>query len=213
MEQTLFKQTHDVEHVERKTLFQGFNRIDVLRLKHRLFSGQMGTVIQRELMVKPQAVGVLIYDPVLASVLLIEQFRVGALAEDNPWLLEIVAGLVDAEQESLEQVVRREAQEEAGISLLHLEFVQRFYLTPGCSSECLHLFVAQADLSQAGGIYGLPEEGEDIRACVVEIAQLQAYLTQGRLINATTVIAAQWLLLNEVKLRTRWQKKENFADL
>ena len=67
-----------------------------------------------------------IYDPNLDSVLLIEQFRVGALSHPNPWQLEIVAGLVDGHGESLEDVAKREVLEEAGVELSRLEKVMTF---------------------------------------------------------------------------------------
>ena len=105
----------------------------------------MGVIIQRELLMKPEAVGVLIYDPKRDEVLMIEQFRVGALSESNPWQLEIVAGLVDSvdEDETLEAVVCREAWEEAGIELRQLQKLMSYFMSPGGSNEKFTLFVAR----------------------------------------------------------------------
>src|SRR5690554_7851398 len=49
----------------------------------------------------------------LPILVLVEQFRIGALDKSPvPWLLEIVAGLIDTDEEPAE-VARREAREEA----------------------------------------------------------------------------------------------------
>jgi ADP-ribose pyrophosphatase len=203
---TAFDVAQDVEIIERRTVYKAFTQVDILRLKHRMFAGGMSPVIQRELVVKPEAVAVLIYDPALDAVLLIEQFRVGAIAETNPWQLEVVAGLVDGDGESLEAVAHREVEEEAGVKLTRLEKIARFFLSQGGSNECFTLFVGQADLANAGGVYGLLDEGEDIRVQVIAAQQAINMLQQDRLLNAPLLIALQWLGLNRKDLQTRWQK-------
>jgi ADP-ribose pyrophosphatase len=202
-----FNVAQDVTIVERRTVYKAFTQVDVLRLQHRLFAGGTSPIIQRELVIKPQAIGVLIYDPIVDAVLLIEQFRVGALPESNPWQLEIVAGLVDGEDESLEAVALREVQEEAGLTLTRLERVMTFLLSPGGSNERFTLFVGQADLSvvQTGRLHGLPEEGEDIRITVTPTLRALNVLNENILFNAPLLIALQWLGLNHQTLRSRWQ--------
>lgn len=192
----------DVEIIEQRLVYQGFSRLEVVRLKHRQFAGGMGVIIQRELLIKPEAVGVLIYDPKRDEVLMIEQFRVGALAESNPWQLEIVAGLVDSvdEDETLEAVVCREALEEAGVELRQVQKLMSYFMSPGGSNEKFTLFVAEADLSNAGGLHGLPEEGEDIRVAVLKSDEAFQALMDGRVSNAPALIALQWLMLNKQHL-------------
>lgn len=198
-----FTRAQDVEIVEQRVVYQGFSRLDIVRLRHRQFAGGMGVIIQRELLMKPEAVGVLIYDPKRDEVLMIEQFRVGALSESNPWQLEIVAGLVDSvdEDETLEAVVCREAWEEAGIELRQIQKLMSYFMSPGGSNEKFTLFVAQADLSHAGGLHGLPEEGEDIRVAVLRSEVAFQALMDGRVSNAPALIALQWLMLNKQDLR------------
>jgi len=195
----------DVVVEKRETLFQGFYRMDKLHLRHRLFAGGLGPVISRELMVRPPAVGVLVYDPHGDCVLLIEQFRVGALDDIHPWQMEIIAGLVEP-GESPEDVVRREAQEEAGVVLDRVERVMEFPPSPGGTDERFALYVAGADLSQAGGIHGLPEEGEDIRVNVMSVNQALSAVERGRINNAPCILALQWLALNKPRLQARWKK-------
>lgn len=197
-----FTRARDVEIVEQRAVYQGFSRLEIVRLRHRLFAGGMSVIIQRELLMKPEAVGVLIYDPKRDEVLMIEQFRVGALSESNPWQLEIVAGLVDSvdEDETLEAVVCREALEEAGVELRQVQKLMSYFMSPGGSNEKFTLFVAEADLSNAGGLHGLPEEGEDIRVAVLKSEVAFQALMDGRVSNAPALIALQWLMLNKQQL-------------
>ena len=106
-----------VEIIRRENCFQGFYRLDRLQLRHELFAGGMGREINREVFVRHDAVCVLPYDPQRDEVVLIEQFRVGAMGKTaSPWLVELVAGLIDKDEQP-EQVARREAQEEAGLDI------------------------------------------------------------------------------------------------
>lgn len=196
----------DVVVEKREALFQGFYRVDKLHLRHRQFAGGMGRLLTREMFVRPAAVGVLVYDADSDEVLLIEQFRVGAMATACPWQMEVVAGLVEP-GEAPEEVARREALEEAGVTVDQLEKVMDFLPSPGGSDELFTLFVGRADLGLAGGIHGLPEEGEDIRVNVMSVNQALAALQRGRINNAPCIVALQWLALNKPRLQARWKKK------
>ncbi len=194
-----------VEIVEREACFRGFYALDRVHLRHELFAGGMGPVISRELFVRHDAVCVLPYDPARDAVVLIEQFRVGALDKSaNPWLLELVAGLIDKD-ESPEEVARREAVEEAGLSLGELWPVTAYYPSPGGSDERVHLFVGRCDSAGAGGIHGLAEEGEDIRVRVLSLDAALDELEAGRIDNAASIIALQWLALNRERVRKTWR--------
>lgn len=194
----------DVEVVEREACFRGFYQLDRLHLRHRLFAGDMGKLISRELFVRHDAVCVLPYDPQRDCVVLIEQFRVGALDKSlNPWLIELVAGLIDKDEQP-EEVARREAVEEAGLELAELWPLPQYYPSPGGSDERVHLYVGRCDSRGAGGVHGLEEEGEDIRVLVWSLDEALAALDDGRIDNAASIIALQWLALNRDKLRERW---------
>ena len=194
----------DVEVVEREACFRGFYQLDRLHLRHRLFAGGMGKLINRELFVRHDAVCVLPYDPQRDCVVLIEQFRVGALDKSvNPWLIELVAGLIDKDEQP-EEVARREAVEEAGLELAELWPLTQYYPSPGGSDERVHLYVGRCDSRGAGGVHGLEEEGEDIRVLVWSLDEALTALDDGRIDNAASIIALQWLALNRDKVRERW---------
>ena len=144
------------------------------------------------------------YDPQRDCVVLIEQFRIGALDKSaNPWLIELVAGLIDKDEQP-EEVARREAVEEAGLELAELWPLTQYYPSPGGSDERVHLYVGRCDSLGAGGVHGLEEEGEDIRVLVWSLDEALAALDDGRIDNAASIIALQWLALNRDKVRERW---------
>ncbi|AHL77042.1 ADP-ribose pyrophosphatase [Stutzerimonas stutzeri] len=195
---------NDIEIVEREQCFSGFYRLDRLQLRHRLFSGGMGRQLERELFVRHDAVCVLPYDPRRDEVVLIEQFRVGAIGKvANPWLIELVAGLIDKDEQP-EEVARREAVEEAGLEVAELWPVTTYFPSPGGSTERVHLYVGHCDSSNAGGVFGLDEEGEDIRVHVWSVQRALQAVRDGGIDNAASIIALQWLALNRDEIRGAW---------
>ena len=194
----------DVELIQRETCFQGFYRLDRLHLRHRQFAGGMGPQLSRELFVRHDAVCVLPYDPQRDAVVLVEQFRVGALDKSsNPWLLELVAGLIDPGEQP-EDVVHREAEQEAGLQLTALWPITQYYPSPGGSDERVHLYVGRCDSLGVGGVHGLAEEGEDIRVHVWPLEDALQAVKDGRIDNAASIIALQWLALNRAEVRGLW---------
>jgi ADP-ribose pyrophosphatase len=194
----------DFEVIGKSTLFQGYFRIDLYRFRHRLFAGGWSDEIRREVFERGQAVAVLPYDPERDAVLLIEQFRVGAVAAGMPaWQTEVVAGIID-EGETPEAVAHREADEEAGCKLQELVPMLRYLVSPGGTSETCQLFCGRVDSRGLGGIHGLTDEHEDIRVEIVPFAEARDRLLAGRVGNAAAIIALQWLILNRDTLRQRW---------
>ncbi|KHK63590.1 NUDIX domain-containing protein [Pseudomonas frederiksbergensis] len=193
-----------VEIAERETCFKGFYKLDRLVLRHELFAGGMSRKISRELFVRHDAVCVLPYDPQRDEVVLIEQFRVGAMGKTaNPWLVELVAGLIDKDEQP-EEVAHREAQEEAGLVFAALWPMTKYFPSPGGSDEFVHLFLGRCDSTGAGGLHGLLEEAEDIRVKVWAFEDALQAVRDGRICNAASIIALQWLALNRDEVRGLW---------
>ncbi|MEE1868672.1 NUDIX domain-containing protein [Pseudomonas auratipiscis] len=194
----------DVEIVERVNCFKGFYQLDRVSLRHELFAGGMGREISRELFVRHDAVCVLPYDAQRDEVVLIEQFRVGAMGKiANPWLIELVAGLIDKDEQP-EEVAHREAQEEAGLVFKALWPMTRYFPSPGGSDELVHLYLGQCSSLGAGGLHGLEEEGEDIRVKVWAFEDAMQAVRDGLIANAASIIALQWLALNRDEVRGLW---------
>jgi len=188
----------DVELLERRSCYQGFLRVDRLTLKCRRYEGGWSREFHREVLLRHPGVGVLLYDPERDEVLMVEQFRVGCLDDDEngPWALELVAGLIDTD-ESEREVARREAEEEAGVSVGHLIPICRYYSSPGGSNERLAVFCGGFDAGNyRRGIYGLVDENENIRTVTITRSEALAAVQSGRINNAMSIIALQWLELN-----------------
>lgn len=112
---TFFKK--DVEIIARETLYRGFFSLDLYRFRHRLFNGGMSGEVTREIFERGHAAVLLPFDPVRDEVVLVEQIRIAAYdTSESPWLLEMVAGMIEA-GETVEDVARREALEEAGLEV------------------------------------------------------------------------------------------------
>ena len=193
--------TRQFEIIDKELVYDGFFVMEKYRLKHTLFAGGWSGELSRELFRRSNCVAVLLYDPDADKIVLIEQFRVGAAANtDRAWLVEIVAGAID-EGETPEQVAYRESKEEAGCDILELKLINRFYTTPGGSSEQISLFYGRVDSSQIGGIHGLEHEDEDILVCTVPFDEAYKMLEEGKIESAIPIIAIQWLALNKLVLK------------
>ncbi|TVP52935.1 MAG: NUDIX domain-containing protein [Halomonadaceae bacterium] len=196
--------SEDVQIEQERSLFQGFFQVKGLRLQHRRFAGGWTSPMERELFVRDDATCVLPWDPVRRELVLIEQFRAGALGRDqSPWLLELVAG-INEPGETPQAVAHREAKEEADLTLQALAPICQYLASPGGSNELVHLFCARVDASTAGGLHGLAEENEDIRVSVWSLEAALTALENGTINNAPAIIALQWLALNEAALAKRW---------
>lgn len=194
----------DVEVVERRTAFQGFFRMDVLRLRHRLFEGGWSRVMERELFVRGPAVVLIPWDPVRDEVVMIEQFRIGALdAGPSPWHMEFVAGIAE-DGEAPETVARREAMEEAGLEIGPMEFVHRYQVSPGGNTEEILVYCGRVDARSASGVHGLDSEHEDIRVHRIGVDDALAGLAAHQVRNAAGIIGLQWLALQRESLARRW---------
>ena len=184
----------DVTIESREFLFRRFIQVEKVNLMHRLFHrSAYSTIIQRELIHSPEAPGVLLYNNQQQRFALIEQFRVGALNDsESAWQLEIIAGVLDG-NESPETCIRRESLEESGCEINELQHLFSFYPSAGACAEFFHLYAAEVDLPSSGGIFGVPDEGEDIQLHLFDYAEITMLFKNNRLKNAPVIMALQWL--------------------
>lgn len=197
----------DYKILKREVLCEGIFRLVRFHLRHKLFDGELSHAFTRDRMERKSAVAVLPYDPKGDQVILIEQFRVGAInTPSSPWLLEVVAGVFDAE-ESSEEVARRETEEEAGCQILDLYPIGEFFVSPGGSNEYLYLFCAHIESTKEEGFFGLHEENEDIRTFVLSFETAYQWLEKGYIKTSPAMIALLWLKLNREWLQRLWLKK------
>ena len=194
----------DVEILEQDWVFRGYFGVRQVILRHRKFDGSWSEAITRELFERGDAVAVLPYDVARDELILIEQFRPGALNDGgSPWMLELIAGVVEPD-ESDSEVAHREALEEAGCTLDKIELIATFYPSAGACTEQIRCFVGRVDSAPERGVFGLDEEHEDIKVHRVSCEQAFAMLHDNKVNNGHTLIALQWLALNHQALRKRW---------
>jgi ADP-ribose pyrophosphatase len=182
------------------TLFQKYFRLDEYSLSHELYRGGYSNEFTREVFERGSVVALLPYDPQHGKVVLIEQFRVGAIhAETSPWLIECIAGIVE-DGENEDQVAIRESREEAGCEISQLHQISRYYVSPGGTTEECTLYCGIVDSTGVGGIHGLADENEDIRVEVVDADTAYQWVRDGVIKSSATIIALQWLEINQNRL-------------
>ncbi|MFV0432209.1 MAG: NUDIX domain-containing protein [Alphaproteobacteria bacterium] len=207
---------YKVELLEKSEEFKGYFEVNKYRFSYRQFNGKMGAVVEREIFERGHAVAVLPYDPIKDVIILIEQFRPGVFVGiQNPhwqnkqttsWMYEIIAGIID-EGETIDDVAIRETKEEANLEIANLKYIQPFFVSPGAVSEFIHLYVAQVNSEKAGGVFGLDVEAEDIKTHILPCDEVWKMLDEGKITNATALIALQWLRYHREQVREEWLKR------
>ena len=175
-------------------------------MRHALFAGGKTPVIDRICAKRSPAVVVIPYDPIRDAVVLVEQFRVGALEDPNgPWLLELVAGVMDGEDAL--SCAKRELIEETGlISNIWLP-ITAYWVSPGASNERVHLYAAIVDASAAATLCGAADEHEDILVHTQAYWEIEAALEAGVVNNSAALIGLQWLVMHHTRLQQQYGRQ------
>ncbi len=192
---------------KKENVYRGFFNLNKYQLTNQLFQGGWSETYTREIFERGHAAAVLLFDRKRDKLVFVEQFRPGAMATENsPWLIELVAGMIE-KGERPEEVVKRESVEEAGSSILGLQKICEYLVSPGGSSERIWLYLGQVDSLKVAKYAGLNFEHEDIKIHCVSSDTAFHWLDNGRLNNAMTIIAVQWLKLNLAEKDKFWAKK------
>jgi len=176
-----------------RVLLDGFFHVEEAEVSFELRQGGMSPAVRRLNLKRKLAAALVLVNKAKQTVILVRQFRYAALEHGNAWMVEVVAGLIDA-GESPEDAIRRETVEEAGFDVGKLELISTFYTTPGLSSERIALFygeTANAESDAKGG--GLAEEGEDIEVLEMPYAEAFAMIDRGEITDSKTLVGLLWL--------------------
>jgi len=193
----------DVQVAARRLAYAKFFAVEEWQVAWRQFDGTLNVPVERAVFVSCDAVTVLPYDPIRDRVLLIEQFRAGPMARGDAgaWQLEAIAGRIDA-GETPEQAGRREAVEEAGLTLGALLPVAQYYPSPGIMTEYLYSYVGVADLPDGiAGVFGQAEEAEDIRGHLISFERMMDLVASGEIANSPLILTALWLQRERARIR------------
>ena len=192
--------------INTQKIYDGFCKVFKVNFQHELFNGTLGNIKEHELFVRHQCVGVLPYNPITNQIILIKQFRVGALdpfnnfkPQFNPWLLEIVAGIIDT-KESFENTAVRESKEEANVNITKLIPMHDYLVSPGANNERIKLFLGLFNEPYNPGVFGLDDENEDIKTYLISLDEAINLLNSGKICNAASIVAIQWLIINKNKI-------------
>ena len=194
----------NVEVAQHRRAYTGYFAVDEVDQRIERFDGGMSPALARSYFICGDAALVLPYDSVRDRVMLVEQFRMGPFGRNDPelWQLEPIAGRIDP-GETAEQAALREADEEAGLSLDHLEVVAKGYPSPGDSTGYYNIFVGLADLpDEVAGIGGLDSEAENIRSRLISFDDFLAMAESQALANTPTALLAYWLAHHRSRLRS-----------
>jgi nudix-type nucleoside diphosphatase (YffH/AdpP family) len=154
------------------------------------------TTQSRETYDRGNGATILLHDVRRGTVLLSRQFRFPVYVNGHPdgMFLEAAAGLLD--EQDPETAIRREAEEELGVTVGELEHVFDVWMSPGSVTERLHFYAAPYtadDRTSAGG--GVEEEGEEIDVVELPFAEALAMVDDGRIADAKTIMLLQWAAL------------------
>ena len=194
----------DVEIISETVKYDGHFKVLHQKIRFRMFSGAWSSVLERDRIHRKSAAAVLLYKPEDDQLVMVEQFRSGALHFENesPWMLEPVAGLIE-EGDSPIETVKREAVEESGCIILDLVPICRYLASSGISNEATYLFCGRIKEYQAGALHGMLHEAEDIKVHALSPEEAFQLLDAGKIFSASAIIALQWLKLNLEDLRKK----------
>ncbi len=181
----------------RETLSESWFKLERVTFEQRRRDGSYQT-LDREVYHNGPGAAVLPIDRARGMVLLVRQNRIPAWVNgDEPLLVELCAGIVDAGDSPID-TVRHEAEQEMGYRLRNIRKAFELYMSPGASAEKLHLFVAAYgpdDHIGAGG--GLPAEGEQIEVVELPLARAWEMVASGQIVDAKTVLMLQHARLDD----------------
>jgi ADP-ribose pyrophosphatase len=181
-----------VEIQNKRIVFDDIFKIQEATLRFQKFNGQMSEPVRRLVFERGDSAAALLFNRDTQKVLLINQFRYPAYEKGQGWLCEVVAGAID-ENEQPEESIKREIREEIGYEANELTHIATFYVSPGGTCERVLLYygeVGEADRVSAGG--GLASKQEDLQLVELTLPDLWQALENGDIVDAKTLIAAQW---------------------
>ena len=192
-----------IEDLKREYL--GFFALNQVDLKYSFFDNSTSGLKSRTILMGSEASLILPYDPILDKVLLVEQFRIGPFCRGDkaPWVYEPVAGMIEF-GEKPEDAAKREVFEEAGIQVTNLVKINSGYPNPGEATTYFYNYIGIVDLSDySPGIYGVRDEGEDIRTHVIDFKEVLSWSISNKLRVLPLTTMVLWLALNKLKLSSK----------
>lgn len=179
---------------QKRTIFDDFFKVEEAYLRFEQFNGKMSPRIRRLNMERGNSVAIVIFNKDTGKLIMVNQFRYPTYKNGDGWTTEIMAGMVDP-GETPEQTLRRELEEEIGLTLETFESIAVFYPSPGGSSEQIYLYYAEVSGERAKykATGGLLSHGEDVKAMEISLEEALKQIKSGKITDAKTIIGVFWL--------------------
>lgn len=177
----------------RVPLTEGFLKVYRYEFEVERYAGGT-TLLNWELMERGNAVAALGHDPKRDEVVLVNEFRPGALVSgDYPYRDNLVAGGIEPGESPIDAAVR-EMQEEAGLTLHDPVLIHPgAYVSSGGTSEKIALVYGRVDTSAAAGaIHGAPTEREETLTVVLSSRLFIERVRSGAINDFKTLVAGYW---------------------
>ncbi|MBK6790940.1 MAG: NUDIX hydrolase [Anaerolineales bacterium] len=175
-------------------VFNDFFKLEDALVSFEKFNGEMSEPARRLSLERGDSVAVLVFNQTTQKLILINQFRYPTYKNGDGWIIETIAGMIDKE-ESAETAAKREVEEEVGLNINSMEFISTFYLSPGGSSERIHLYFSEVSGEDANykGFGGMITEGEDIKVEEMSLNEALHGIKSGKIVDAKTILGIYWL--------------------
>src|SRR6201996_5977437 len=178
-----------------RVLSDGHIKLKAVTFDWRRSDGKWQTQ-RREIVDRGNGAVLLPYNLARRTVMLVKQFRYPAYVNGcDDLLIEAAAGMLD--NASPETRIRAEAEEEIGYRLRDIRKIFEAYMSPSSVTEKLHFFVGeyQPDMKIGSG-GGKADEGEDIEVLELAIDEALAMISDGRIMDAKTIMLLQYAAMN-----------------
>lgn len=174
-------------------VFNDFFKLEDALVSFEKFNGEMSEPARRLSLERGDSVAVLVFNQTTQKLILINQFRYPTYKNGDGWIIETIAGMIDKE-ESAEAAAKREVEEEVGLNINSMEFISTFYLSPGGSSERIHLYFSEVSGEDANykGFGGMITEGEDIKVEEMSLNEALHGIKSGKIVDAKTILGIYW---------------------
>jgi GDP-mannose pyrophosphatase NudK len=187
-----------IKEIEKTLLSDNYYTLNKFKFKYQMSDGSWVNQM-REVYERGHGAGILLYNTIKKTVVLIKQFRMPTFLHDNKdgFLIEIPAGLLD--EDNPEQCIIRETEEEVGIRLKSVKKIYEGYSSPGVLTEKMHFFIGEytddMKVSEGGG---LESETEDIEILEIPFTEALRMLNEGEIVDTRTIVLLQYAQIHKL---------------
>ncbi len=183
-----------IKTIYKESMYKGYLQLYTYDLEIPSFDAKKGAVRskKREMVKSADSVLVLIYAPMVDSLVMCQEFRPGVFFntnQDDPFILECVSGTID-EDKSPEEIAKKEVYEETGLTIDAVKIIASAYKSPGLLTEKTYIYYAEVNGTPEAGLHGVGDE--EIMTHIIPREKIYALMDKGQIIDAATLIALNW---------------------